>query len=382
MGGGKGPETPPPRDYYQDTMGTLKAQVQMAPSVFAAEAAFTPKMQRLALGGYRNTLLGRVTREQLSEQSKAEYDAAVAEQKAAQQLLAASQQGAPQLRQVAGGFNGAFGALGGIMAIAKAGGSIPSDEMDRLRLIASTPPDPAAFSDRGLMDILENDIMPSMARQDVYTQRVQREADIKAVEDLGLRASEAYLNADPRSKGLLEELNRQALDNLKAAGAGTLTNSQQRLAVQTARGAATARGVALGSQGTISEILNTYKMAEDRRAAAYQNASAVMGLNKANMADPFQAVLGRQSGAFAAGIGQQQFASGFAKDIGPRTFSPESQYAADLYAGNQQTAAAYAAARAQVSSGITGAIGSTLGGFATGFGGGMAKGLFNTSTTG
>ena len=64
MGGGKGPEAPPPRDYYQETMGNLTAQVKMAPSVFAAESAFTPKMQRLALGGYRNTLLGRVTREQ------------------------------------------------------------------------------------------------------------------------------------------------------------------------------------------------------------------------------------------------------------------------------------------------------------------------------
>lgn len=349
MGGGKGPETPPPRDYYQDTMGTLKAQVQMAPSVFAAEAAFTPKMQRLALGGYRNTLLGRVTREQLSDASKLEYDNALLEQKKAADMLASGKVTDPT-------------------------------ELDRLKLIASTTPDPAAYSDRGLMSILEQDIMPSMSRQDIFTQRQQREADIKAVEDLGLRASEAYLSADPRSKGLLEELNRQSLENLKAAGSGTLTAGQQRLAVQTARGAATARGVALGSQGTIAEILNTYKMAEDRKAAAYQNAAAVMGLNKANIADPFQAVLGRQSGAFAAGIGQQQFASGFAKDIGPRTFSPESQYAADLYAGNQQTAAAYASARAQVQSGITGAIGGVLGGFATGFGGGMAKGLFNTSS--
>lgn len=342
MGGGKGPETPPPRDYYTDTMGTLKAQVQMAPSVYAAEAAFTPKMQRLTLGGYRNTLLGRISREQLSEASKGEYDKAVQEQKDAANLLASGKVTDPV-------------------------------EIDRLKLVAATPPDPASFSDKGLLDILEQDIMPSMSRSDIFTQRLQREADIKAVEDLGLRASEAYLNADPRSKGLLEELNRQSLDNLKAAGSGTLTSAQQRLAVQTARGAATARGVALGSQGSIAEILNTYKMGEDRKAAAYQNAAAVMGLNKANIADPFQAVLGRQSGAFAAGIGQQQFASGFASNIGPKTFSPESQYAADLYSSNQQTAAAYASARAQVQSGITSAVGGVLGGFATGGGAYLTK---------
>ena len=114
-------------------------------------------------------------------------------------------------------------------------------------------------------------------------------------------------------------------------------------------------------------------MGEDRKAAAYQNAAAVMGLNKANIADPFQAVLGRQSGAFAAGIGQQQFASGFASNIGPKTFSPESQYAADLYSSNQQTAAAYASARAQVQSGITSAVGGVLGGFAQGGGAFLTK---------
>jgi hypothetical protein len=377
MGGGKGPETPPPRDYYTDTMGNLRAQVQMAPSVFAAEAAFTPKMQRLTLGGYRNTLLGRVSYEELSDASKQEYNVALAEQKRAAELLEANKEGPLRLREVLLGENTRNVLTGGFdrryKAILAEGGSIPQEEWDRLKLVASTPPDPAAFSDRGLMEILEKDIMPSMSRSDIYTQRQQREADIKAVEDLGLRASEAYLSADPRSKGLLEELNRQALENLKSAGAGTLTASQQRLAVQTARGAASARGVALGSQGSISEILNTYKMAEDRRAAAMTNASAVMGLNKANIADPFQAVLGRQSGAFTAGIGQQQFASGFASNIGPRTFSPESQYAADLAAGNQQTAASYAAARAQVSSGITSAIGGVLGGFATGGGSFLAK---------
>jgi hypothetical protein len=358
-------------------MGNLTAQVKMAPSVFAAEAAFTPKMQRLALGGYRNTLLGRVTRDQLSDASKAEYDVAVAEQKRAAELLAANKDGPMRLREVILGENNRNVLTGGFdrryKAILAEGGTIPQEEWDRLKLLATTDPDPAAFSDRGLLDILEKDIMPSMSRQDIYTQRTQREADIKAVEDLGLRASEAYLNADPRTKGLLEELNSQALANLKAAGRGELTAGQMRLAVQTARGASTARGVTLGSQGSIAEILNTYKLSEERRTAAMQNASAVMGLNKAAVADPFQAVLGRASGAFQAGIGQQQFASGFAKDIAPRTFSPESQYGADLVASNMQTSAAYASARAQVQSGVTSAIGGVLGGFTGGVGSMLTK---------
>jgi hypothetical protein len=107
--------------------------------------------------------------------------------------------------------------------------------------------------------------------------------------------------------------------------------------------------------------------------ANYQNAQATLGLNKAFTADPFQAILGRQGQAFGAGIGQQQFASGFANNIGPKTFSPENQYASDLANGNQQTAAAYAAARAQVQSATIGAIGSAIGGIGGGIAGGLGK---------
>lgn len=336
MGGGKGPETPPPRDYYKETMDTLTAQVKMAPSLYAAEAAFTPRMQRLSLGGYRNTLLGRVSVDQLSEASKAEYNVAVREYEDAKS-------------KVASGLKG-----------------VSDEEAQRLKLIAMTPPDPASYSDRGLQQILEEDIMPAMSRSDIASQNYQREADIAAVERLGNRASEAYLNADPRSKSLLEELNRQASEQLASSGRGELTPAQMRLAQQTARYGTSARGTTLGNQGLAAEVLSTYDLAEKRRVAAMTNAQAVLGINKGFTADPFQAVLGRASGAFAAGIGQQQFASGFSRNVGPTTFSPESQYAADMANQNQQTAASYAAARAQVTSGIYGAIGSAAGGMMTG----------------
>lgn len=336
MGGGKGPETPPPRDYYKETMDTLTAQVKMAPSLYAAEAAFTPRMQRLSLGGYRNTLLGRVSVDQLSEASKAEYGVALREYEDAKS-------------KVASGLKG-----------------VSEEEAQRLKLIAMTPPDPASYSDRGLQQILEEDIMPAMSRSDIASQNYQREADIAAVERLGNRASEAYLNADPRSKSLLEELNRQASEQLASSGKGELTPAQMRLAQQTARYGTSARGTTLGNQGLAAEVLSTYDLAEKRRVAAMTNAQAVLGINKGFTADPFQAVLGRASGAFAAGIGQQQFASGFARNVGPTTFSPESQYAADMANQNQQTAASYAAARAQVTSGIYSAIGSAAGGMMTG----------------
>ena len=77
--GSKGPEAPPPRDYYKETTDALQAQVNMAPQLYAAEAAYRPMYQRLELGGYRNTLLGRVNPEDLSTQSRAEFDAAMGE---------------------------------------------------------------------------------------------------------------------------------------------------------------------------------------------------------------------------------------------------------------------------------------------------------------
>jgi hypothetical protein len=316
-------------------MDTLTAQVKMAPSLYAAEAAFTPRMQRLSLGGYRNSLLGRVTVDQLSDASKKEYNDAVNEYEDAKKKIAS-------------------------------GTPMPEEETQRLKLIAMAPPDPASFSDRGLQQILEQDIMPAMSRADITAQNYQREADIAAVERLGNRASEAYLNADPRSKSLLEELNRQASEQLASSGRGELTPAQMRLAQQTARYGTSARGTTLGNQGLAAEVLSTYDLAEKRRVAAMTNAQAVLGINKGFTADPFQAVLGRASGAFAAGIGQQQFASGFARNTGPTTFSPESQYAADMANQNQQTAASYAAARAQVTSGIYSAIGSAAGGMMTG----------------
>jgi hypothetical protein len=368
-------------------MDTLTAQVKMAPSLYAAEAAFSPKMQRLALGGYRNSLLGRVTYEQLSDASKTEYNSAMEEYKGA---TAKIQELTAQRAQVAAGTwsgsdNRAIAGAGGLLGfghgkthtVDTASLEQIDTEINRLKLLAITPPDPAGYSDRGLQQILEEDIMPAMSRADIASQNYQRENDIASVERLGARASEAYLNADPRSKGLLEQLNAQASEQLAAAGRGELTPAQLRLAQQTARYGTTARGTTLGNQGLAAEVLGTYEMSEKRRLAAMTNAQAVLGINKGFTADPFQAVLGRASGAFAAGIGQQQFASGFARNTGPTTFSPESQYAADMQNSNQSTAASYAAARAQVTSGIYGAIGSAAGGM---MGGGIGNTVNNFKT--
>lgn len=368
MGGGKGPETPPPRDYYKETSDALKAQVQMAPQLYAAEAAYRPQYQRLELAGYRNSLLGRVTYDDLSATSKGEYDQAMNDYSSATSRIAELEAQKSKILSIAQSQSGSGRGMAGLASLSANTESI-DNEISRLRLIQQARPDPASFSDRGLIDILEKDVMPSMARAEALTTSRQRASDIADVEALGRRASDAYLNADPRSKSLIEALNAQALSALNQNGA--LTPEQQRYALQTARVGMADRGMSMGNQGLAADVLGTYQLAEARRTAAQQNAGAVLGLNKQFTADPFQAILGRQGQAFNAGIGQQQFASGFSQNIGPRLFSPESQYAADLNNSNQQTAAAYAAARAQVQSATIGAVGSALGGLGQGWASGI-----------
>ena len=336
MGGGKGPEAPPPRDYYKETSDSLRAQVELAPALYASEAAFQPKYRQLELAGYRNALLGRTSTSDLSAASQSDYLRAVADQNKAssdyQSLMARVGPTPTTSQQI---------------------------ELNRLKTLADSTPDPASFADEGLLSILENQVMPSFARQEASVLKSQREADITAVETLGRRASDAYLNADPRSKALLESVNAQALAGLEA-GTG-LTAQQERYALQTARRGVADRGLGLSNQGLIADVLGTYRLGVERQQTAMQNAGAVLGFNRQFTADPFQAILGRQGQAFSAGVGQQQFASGFAGNIGPRLFSSESQYMADMQGSNQQTAAAYAAAQAQVKAGIVGGVSSLVG---------------------
>jgi hypothetical protein len=336
MGGGKGPKAPPPRDYYKETSDSLRAQVEMAPSLYAAEAAFQPKYRQLELAGYRNALLGRTRPMDLSNAAQADYYGALATQNKAKT-----------------DYDNLFARIG------NGGTTEQKTELNRLKTLSEATPDPASFADEGLLSMLENQIMPSFARTEAASLRAQREADISAVETLGRRASQAYLDADPRSKSLLEALNAEALANVKA-GTG-LNPAQERYALQVARRGMSERGLGMSNQGLIADVLGTYRLGIERQQTALQNANATLALNKSFTADPFQAVLGRQGQAFGAAIGQQQFASGFAGNIGPRLFTGESQYMADMQGSNQQTAAAYAAAQAQVKSGIMSGVSSLVG---------------------
>ena len=95
-------------------------------------------------------------------------------------------------------------------------------------------------------------------------------------------------------------------------------------------------------------------------------AAQMVGLQQATMSDPYQAILGRPSAAFA----QQQGVSGQGANLtqmgGPALFNPESSYANNIYGGNQQATNAANIATAQSNAAVLGGAMQGLGSLAGG----------------
>ena len=103
-------------------------------------------------------------------------------------------------------------------------------------------------------------------------------------------------------------------------------------------------------------------------------AAQMVGLQQATMSDPYQAILGRPSAAFA----QQQGVSGQGANLtqmgGPALFNPESSYANNIYGGNQQATNAANIATAQSNAAVLGGAMQGLGSLA---GGQLGAAIYN-----
>lgn len=220
------------------------------------------------------------------------------------------------------------------------------------------------MDNRGLMDIYAS-IQPQLSAMEAASSRSQRMEDLANVEELGGRATDVLLGSDPYKKQLSDELSRQALSELQAGA--TLDPALRREVQQSYRQAATARGMAYNPSSAAEEAYFTGLQAEQLRRNRQQFAQQALGQRQQLTGDPFMQILGRPGQAFASapGYGQQGFAMG---QTTARLFSPESQYASDLAASNQQALMATNMARAQMSAGRNAGIGSALGGIAGGIG--------------
>ena len=195
------------------------------------------------------------------------------------------------------------------------------------------------------------------------------------LKNYGGRAREALDAANPEQAALLQELNQQALSDLRLGG--QLNAGEQRQLSQAARGAQAARGFGYGINAAAIESWAQLQGSEQKRRQRQGFAQSMVGMNKATAADPFMAILGRPSSMnpmMAGGVVGQ--AGGFNPGA---MFSPESQYAGDIYNQNWQgelaARTASASNRASMIGAGLGAVGSVFGGALTS-GKGIKKSIF------
>ena len=229
-----------------------------------------------------------------------------------------------------------------------------------------------------LLDLYETS-QRRLGALDRETLAAQREADISAIEDYGTRAMQGYRAAadaaNPEQAALMAELNKQALSDLQLGG--QLNASEQRDLQQAARGAQAARGFGYGINDAAIESWAQMQGSDQKRRQRQGFAQSMAGLNQANSVDPFMAILGRPSSMTPAMTGSFV---GQAQGFNPGAmFSPESQYAADIYNQNYQgqlaARTATAKNRASMIGGGIGALGK-MAGSSVAAGKGMFGGLF------
>lgn len=229
-----------------------------------------------------------------------------------------------------------------------------------------------------LMDLYDTS-QRRLSALDRETLSAQRGADIADIEQYGTRAMQGYRSAmdaaNPEQAALMAELNNQALSDLKLGG--RLNASEQRELQQGARGAQAARGFGYGINDAAIESWAQLQGSEQKRRERQGFAQSMAGLNQSTSVDPFMAILGRPASTTPAMTGSFV---GQAQGFNPGAmFSPESQYAADIYnqnyQGNLAARTATAKNRASMIGAGIGAVGSMFG--AAGKVGGM-KNLFSS----
>jgi len=213
----------------------------------------------------------------------------------------------------------------------------------------------------GLLQLYKEETIPALAEADVASRRIQQEADIASIEELGGRAAAAAKASNPQQQALIDELNNQALAELQAGN--QLDPALQRQTEQNIRTAQADRGMGFGVGDVASEALYAGQVGEQLKRQRQQFATNVIGVNSATTADPFMAILGRSGVSPNAAIG----VSGQGQSMNPgQVFNPESAYAGSLYANNfnaaNNAAIAQANANAGVIGGTIGAVGSLGGG--------------------
>lgn len=200
--------------------------------------------------------------------------------------------------------------------------------------------------------------------------RRQREADITDVEDLGGRATEAFRASDPARQKVLDQ--QQALTDRLFDRASRITPQQERMAMQSAREAGSARGREMDNVTIFSEALGREDLMRQNRAEAMAAGGQLFGQLQATSPDAFQVVTGRPAGAMAQQQGFANQAQGLGANVGPALFSPDAGINLALQNNANQAnynASIYGAQAANYGAVVGGLLGSAGQAFGGGFGG-------------
>jgi len=225
-----------------------------------------------------------------------------------------------------------------------------------------------------LLQLYKEQIAPTMGEVEAAARSRSRYGDITDISILGPQARAAIQGFAPEQTRIADILAQNATSNLLAGS--RLTPEQQRMAQQQARVASSARGMAQGPNAALQEALRSQMIGAGLQQQRQQQAMGALQAGQGVYGDVFQQVLGRPSQAFAGSQGFVGQASGFNPG---QLFNPESAYASNIYAGNQQAIGAARAAGASATSGLIGgglgALGSIGGGLFSGAGsaGGFGK---------
>ena len=349
MGGGS--SSPAPRNYSQETSDALRTQIQLAPQQYAAEAQYRPLYNALDLQGLEKTLNGTQAQTTTTPTSSTVWgwrngNGEFREGDAMPQATAT-------MRSTGQGAAGVGALYANQTPNDRAANAWTRSSVERNSSVTSTTP-----AQRGMLDIYENDLMPSMARMDAFGKDQQLQADMGAIDKYGRRVGDAMRDASGNT-GLLRSLNAQAQEGLDAGA--SLDPSLRREVQQSIRAGQAARGFGYGTNDLASEAVMTAQQSQALREKRQAFGMQMVGVNQASSGDPFMALLGRPAQSTQQGqqIGSQAYSG--SRTMGASLFQPESQYNADIanqyYQGQlSQNAASGANKTAMIGAGIGGAV--------------------------
>jgi len=207
------------------------------------------------------------------------------------------------------------------------------------------------------------DIQPILTGLSNDASRSQRTRDVEDVEQLGSRAVSAIRSADPVTMAMEDALSQMAMDEL---GAGASVDPALASEIeQGVRSGQADRGFGFGAPDAVVEAYARGSKGEELRRRRQAFTQSVLAQRRAGAADPFLAILGRQSavpGMTGGVIGQ-----GGAAGAGTPSFDPFTQYASQMNSQNSSQAFDASASNAKMMNDMIGAGISAAGSIGSGF---------------